>query len=65
MIWRFGEFVIAVMRSLDVRIEVGDEFHLRQRPADGPEQEAEFIRLLRLHPVPGPDEPEDPGNIHQ
>ena len=47
--------------GFEQRIEalVNDEPSWSQIPPSGPEQEAEFVRLLRLSPVPGPGEPHD------
>ena len=38
---------------------ISDEWSWSQLPAAGPEQEVEFIRLLRLSPAPGPGESHD------
>jgi len=35
-----------------------------QFPPNGPDHEAEFLRLLRLVAVPGPGEPHDPDTLH-
>jgi hypothetical protein len=52
--------------GFEERVEplVNDEWFWCQTPKAGPDQERDFIRLLRLEPVPGPGEGRDRSVIH-
>jgi hypothetical protein len=61
---RFGQILSSLGFGERLEPLVDDEFYWVQTPAAGREQETEFVRLLRLSPVPGPGESWEPRAIH-
>lgn len=60
----FGRALVEV--GFEERTEplVSEAPYWTQTPAAGREQQEEFVRLLRLSAVPGPDESRDPREVH-
>ena len=57
---------VFVRSGFEERIEplISEEPYWTQTPKGGREQQDEFLRLLQLSPVPGPDEPRTRGTLH-
>jgi hypothetical protein len=57
---------VLVDAGFEERMEqlVSEAPYWTQTPEDGREQQREFVRLLRLSAVPGPDESPDPRQVH-